>query len=165
MASEEKKRKVAAQTGLYLVVIVGIAVLANMLSAGAYSRADLTRNDRYTLSKGSARLVSELKEPVRVDAYVKTGLAHLDAFVRDLTDLLKEYERNGGGNFKYTIIEPNTDELREKAKEEGLQEQPFGETNATADVTVQLTMGYLREVLNYGIVKTVWPMTPLHVDA
>jgi ABC-type uncharacterized transport system involved in gliding motility auxiliary subunit len=164
MASEEKKRKVAAQTGLYLIVIVGIAILANMLSAGAYSRADLTRNDRYTLSKGSARLVSELKEPVRVDAYVKKGLAHLDAFVRDLTDLLKEYERNGGGKFKYTIIEPNTDELREKAKEEGLQEQPFGEANATADDTGQLTMGYMGLVFKYGSEKIVWPMNPSQRD-
>lgn len=160
MATEERKRKVAAQTGLYLVVIVGIAVLANMLSAGAYARYDATRNDRYTLSEGSARLVRELKEPVKVDAYVKTGLAHLDAFVRDLTDLLKEYERNGGGKFKYTLIEPNTDELKEKAKEEGLQEQPFGAASATADDTGELTMGYMGLVFKYGSEKLVWPMNP-----
>src|SRR6187402_865666 len=160
MATEERKRKVAAQTGLYLVIIVGIAVLANMLSASAYARYDATRNDRYTLSEGSARLVRELKDPVKVDAYVKTGLAHLDAFVRDLTDLLNEYERNSGGKFKYTLIEPNTDELKEKAKEEGLQEQPFGEANATADDTGQLTMGYMGLVFKYGSEKLVMPMNP-----
>jgi len=164
MATEERKRKVAAQTGLYLIIIVGIAVLANMLSAGAYARYDATQNDRYTLSEGSARLVRELKEPVKVDAYVKTGLAHLDAFVRDLTDLLKEYERNSNGNFKYTLIEPNTDELKEKAKEEGLQEQPFGAASATADDTGELTMGYMGLVFKYGSEKLVWPMNPNQRD-
>ena len=36
-----------------------------------------------------------------------TGLAQLDAFTRDLTDLLKEYERAGKGKFKVTLIEAN----------------------------------------------------------
>ncbi len=124
MATQQDKRKAAAQTGIYLTVITAIVVLANLLSAGAYKRIDTTSTERFTLSQGSGRLVRSLKEPLQVDVYVKTGLAQLDAFVRDLTDLLKEYERNGGGKFKYTVIEPNTDELKEKAKEEGVQEQP-----------------------------------------
>ncbi len=96
-----------------------------MLSFKAYTRLDTHRNERYTLSKGSGRLLSTLKTPIQVDAYVpKAGLAQLDAFVRDLTDLLKEYEREGKGKFKFTLIEPNTDDLREQAKEAGLQEQP-----------------------------------------
>src|SRR5690606_38758511 len=133
MATQQEKRKAAAQTGLYLAVIAAIVVFANLLSAGAYKRIDTTGTERFTLSQGSGRLVKSLKEPVQVDVYVKTGLAQLDAFVRDLTDLLKEYERNGGGKFKYTVIEPSTDEQREKAREEGLQEQPFGEASATGD--------------------------------
>ena len=102
MATQDQKRKAATQTGLYLVVIIAIAVVANMLSFKAYSRIDTTRNERYTLSKGSGRLLSSLKTPIQIDAYIKTGLPQLDAFVRDLTDLLKEYEREGKGKFKYT---------------------------------------------------------------
>src|SRR6266496_4351138 len=117
MASEQQRRKAAAQTGFYLLVIAGIAVLANVFSTGAFRRFDQTKNDRYTLSQGSGRLIRGLKGPLQVDAYVTRGLAQMDAFIRDLTDLLKEYERAGGGKFKYTIIEPKTDELKEKAKE------------------------------------------------
>jgi len=51
-------------------------------------------------------------------------------------------------------------EAYQKAKEEGLQEQPFGEANATADDTGQLTMGYMGLVFKYGSEKIVWPMNP-----
>lgn len=157
MATQQEKRKAAAQTGLYLAVITAIVVVANLLSAGAYKRIDTTGTERFTLSQGSGRLVKSLKEPLQVDVYVKTGLAQLDAFVRDLTDLLKEYERNGGGKFKYTIIEPTTDEQKEKAREEGLQEQPFGEASATGDSQASITQGFMGIVLKYGGEKGVIP--------
>lgn len=157
MANQDRRRKVATQTGLYLVVVTAIVVVANMLSAGAYVRSDQTKTQRYTLSEGSGRLVSNLNEPVHVEAYVKTGLAQLDAFVRDLTDLLKEYERVSGGKFKYTIIEPDTDELREKAREAGLQEQPFGEASATGDDQASVTQGFMGLVFKYGSEKGVIP--------
>ncbi len=156
MATESQKRKAAAQTGAYLVIITAIIVVANLLSAGVYKRIDTTKNDRFTLSEGSGRLIRSLKEPVQVDVYVKTGLAQLDAFVRDLKHLLHEYERNGGGKFKYTIIEPDTDELRERAREAGIQEQPFGEASAKGD-GASITQGFLGMVFKYGSEKGVIP--------
>lgn len=157
MATESQKRKAAAQTGVYLTVVAAIVVLANLLSAGAYRRIDTTKTERYTLSQGSGRLVRGLKQEIEVTAYVKTGLAQLDAFVTDLTDLLKEYERNGGGKFEYKIIEPKTDEEREKAREEGLQEQPFGEASATGDSQASIAQGFMGLVFKYGSEKAVIP--------
>jgi ABC-type uncharacterized transport system involved in gliding motility auxiliary subunit len=157
MATQDQKRKAAAQTGIYLLVVAGIAVMANLLSAGAYSRVDMTKNERYTLSQGSGRLIQGLKSPVQVDAYVTKGLAQMDTFVRDLTDLLKEYERAGKGKFKYTIIEPKTDELREKAKEAGLEEMAFGETSATGGDQASIAQGYMGLVFKYGSEKGVIP--------
>jgi ABC-type uncharacterized transport system involved in gliding motility auxiliary subunit len=156
MATESQKRTAAAQTGLYLIVVTAIVVVANLLGAGSYVRKDMTKNDRFTLSEGSGRLVRSLKEPVQVDVYVKTGLAQLDAFVRDLKNLLDEYEINGGGKFKYTIIEPDTDELKEQAREAGVQEQPFGEETTKGD-GASITQGFLGIVLKYGSEKGVIP--------
>jgi ABC-type uncharacterized transport system involved in gliding motility auxiliary subunit len=160
VATQEERRKAATQTGLYLIVIAAIAIVANMFSAKAYSRIDTTRNERYTLSKGSARLLTTLKTPLQVDAYIKTGLPQLDAFVRDLTDLLKEYEREGKGKFRFTLIEPKTDELREQAKEAGLQEMPFGELSATSEDQASIAQGYLGLVFKYGSEKAVIPQLP-----
>ena len=157
MSTQEHKRKVATQTGIYLAVIAAIIVVVNVLAAGLYKRVDVTKNERYTLSQGSGRLVKSLKTPIQVDAYVTKGLAQLDGFVRDLTDLLKEYERNGGGKFKFTIIEAKTDELREQAKEAGLQEMAFGEASATGEDQASIAQGYMGLVFKYGSEKGVIP--------
>ena len=113
MATQDQKRKAAAQTGLYLVVLLAIAIAANVLSVGMNKRWDRTDTKRYTLSEGSGRLVANLNSPIEVEAYVTKGLAQVDAFVRDLTDLLKEYERSSKGKFKFTLVEAKTDEQRE----------------------------------------------------
>jgi ABC-type uncharacterized transport system involved in gliding motility auxiliary subunit len=157
MATEQQRRKAAAETGFYLLVVAAIAVMANFLSAGVYKRMDATKNERYTLSQGSGRLIKSLKSPVQVDAYITKGLAQMDAFTRDLTDLLKEYERAGGGKFKYTIIEPKTDELRERAKEAGLEEMAFGEQSATGGDQASIAQGYMGLVFKYGSEKGVIP--------
>ena len=157
MATENHKMKAAAQTSLYMVVVAAIVVVANMLAAGAPARIDTTKTERFTLSPGSGRLVAGLKDELVVEAYVKTGFAQLDAFVADLTNLLGEYERASGGKFKYTIIEPDTDELRQQAREAGLQEQPFGEADATGDDRASITQGFLGLVLKNGKEKEVIP--------
>ncbi len=158
MATEDKRAKAAAQTGLYLVVIAAILVIANIVSArGAYVRRDVTKNELYTLSKGSERLLEGLKSPIQIDAYVTRGLAQLDVFVRDLTDLLKEYERAGKGQFKFTLIEANTDELREQAKEAGLEPTAFGEASATGEDQASIASGFMGLVFKYGSEKEVIP--------
>jgi len=165
MATQEQKNKAATQTGLYLVVVVAIVVIVNLLLSKAPQRWDVTKAERYTLSQGSGRLLSSLKGPVQLDAYVKTGLPQLDTFVRDLTDLLKEYERAGKGKFKFTLIEPNTDELRQQAKDAGLQEQPFGEVSATGEDQASIAQGYLGLVFKYGSEKAVIPqLAPNQTD-
>jgi ABC-type uncharacterized transport system involved in gliding motility auxiliary subunit len=161
MATQERKRSVATQTGLYIVVISAIAIVINVLSSGAYGRIDTTYSKRYTLSAGSGRMVRNLKEPIQIDAYVTRGLAQLDTFVRDLTDLLKEYQRAGGGKFKFTLIEANTDELRQRAKDAGLEPMTSIDANAASGDKAEIAQGYMGIVLKYGSEKEVIPqMSP-----
>jgi ABC-type uncharacterized transport system involved in gliding motility auxiliary subunit len=162
MASQEQRRKAAAQTGIYLIVIIAIAVVANVLSSGWYKRLDVTKTERYTLSQGSARLVAGMQSPMQVDAYVTRGLAQLDAFTRDLTDLLKEYERASGGKFKFTLIEAKSDEQKEQAKEAGLQEVPFGQAAASGEERLEIAQGYMGLVFKYGSEKGVIPQLSPH---
>lgn len=157
MATEEQKRKVAAQTGFYVLVIAAIVVVVNVIASKAYVRKDMTKTERYTLSQGSGHLLQTLKSPIQVDAYVKTGLPQLDAFVGDLTDLLQEYQAAGKGKFKFTLIEPNTDDLRSQAKEAGLQEQPFVDPSQTSEDQAAIAQGYMGLVFKYGSEKAVIP--------
>ncbi len=159
MSTNSSRRKVATETGLYLIVLAAIVVVANVFSAGASKRWDATANDRYTLSEGSKRLVQSLKEPMQVDAYVTRGLARLEVYVDDLNSLLSEYEA-AGANFKYTLIEAKTDELKQQAKDAGLQPMQFASQADTGDDGAAIQMGYLGIVIKYGSEKGTVPLDP-----
>jgi ABC-type uncharacterized transport system involved in gliding motility auxiliary subunit len=154
----ERRTKAATETGVYLAVIAAILVVVNVIAfVGFHKRVDMTKNERYTLSQGSARLVGSLKSTLTVDAYVTKGLPKLDAFVRDLTDLLSLYQRQGGSKFNYTIIEAKSEEQRQAAKDAGLQDVPFAEGSETGEDQASIAQGYMGLVFKYGSEKDKIP--------
>ena len=156
----DKKKKAATETGALLLVIAAILVAVNALSYFMYARKDTTKAEKYTLSEGSGRLLRSMKSEMKVEAYVTKGLPKLDAFVRDLRDLLQQYKDSSKGHFDYTIIEAKDEETKKKAKEAGLQEFQFGEGSDTED-KVEFSKGYMGLVLNYGAEKdTVKALSP-----
>jgi hypothetical protein len=155
----ERKAKAATQTGLYLGIVALIIVVANVISFGLYKRLDMTKSERFTLSKGSARLVREgLKQELAIDVYVTRGLPKHEAFVADLTDLMNEYERAGEGRVKYTIIEAKTDEQKNVAREAGLQEAAFGDVSETGQDQATITKGFMGIAFKYGSEKEAIPI-------
>ncbi len=146
----ERKKKAATESGALLLVIGLIVVAVNTLSYFMYWRKDMTKAEKYTLSEGSGRLIRGIKdgEKIHVDAYVTRGLPKLDAFVRDLRDLLQQYQDAGRGKFDYTIIEPKTEEERKKAEEAGLQKLQRVEGSDTED-KAEVAQGYMGLVFTY----------------
>ncbi len=156
----EKRQKTAIESGVLIVVVAAILVAVNALSAlGIYVRKDVTKTEKFTLSKGSGNLLHSMKEDLEIDAYVTKGLPKLDAFVRDLRDLLQEYQNAGGGKFKYTILEPKDEDAKKKAKEAGLVEQPFGESSDTDDKAA-VAQGFMGLVFRYGEQQDVIKFLP-----
>jgi ABC-type uncharacterized transport system involved in gliding motility auxiliary subunit len=145
----ERKKKAATESFSLVVVIALILVGVNALSYFMYFRKDTTNAERYTLSGGSGRLLQSMKGDMKVEAYVTKGLPKLDAFVRDLRDLLQQYKESSKGKFDYVIIEAKDEEQKKKAKEAGLQEIQFGEGSDTED-KAEFAKGYMGLVLNYG---------------
>ena len=155
----ERKSKARAETGIYLVLIAAILIVANVISYRAYKRWDATKEDRYSLSKGSAHLVSEkLTKPLEVTFYVTRGLPKHEVFIQDLTDLLNEYEKAGNGKFHYTIVEPKTDDEKKAAKEDGMQEAAFGEGSKTGKDQALISKGFMGISFKYGSEKEAIPM-------
>ena len=102
----ERKQKAATESGAILLIVAGILIALNAISAfGLFRRVDTTKAQRFTLSQGSARLLQSMKQSMKVEAYVTRGLPKLDAFTRDLRDLLQEYKASSGGKFDYELIE------------------------------------------------------------
>ncbi len=156
----EKRKKTALESGALILIVAAILVAVNALSAlGVYARKDVTQAEKFTLSKGSGNLLRSMKQQLQVDAYVTRGLPKLDAFVRDLRDLLQEYKNSSGGKFDYAIIEPKDDDTKKKAKDAGLLEQPFGEASDT-DEKAAVTQGFMGLVLKYGEQQDVIKFLP-----
>ncbi len=154
----ERKAKAATLSGALLLAVAAILVLINLVAYSANKRWDMTRNERYTLSKGSAELVRNgLQQEMLVDVYVTRGLPKHDVFVEDLLDLMKMYEKASGEKFKYVVIEPTTDEQKEAAKEAGLQEAHFGEQSDRGDQAT-IAKGFMGIVFKYGSEKATIPL-------
>lgn len=155
----ERKNKARAETGIYLVIVAAILVVANIISYRWHARLDATKNERYSLSKGSAHLVgTKLNKPLDVTLYVTRGLPKHEAFIQDLTDLMNEYERASNGNFHYTVIEPKTDEERKQAKDDGMQEAAFGEGSKTGKDQALISKGFMGISFKYGSEKEAIPI-------
>ena len=160
----ERKKKAATESGALLFILAAIVVAVNVLSYFMYWRKDMTAAEKYTLSEGSGRLIRSIKdgEKIQVDAYVTRGLPKLDAFVRDLRDLLQQYKEKGGGKFDYTIIEPKTEEERKKAEEAGLQKLQRIEGSDTED-KAEVAQGYMGLVFTYKTQREKIPvLSPDH---
>jgi ABC-type uncharacterized transport system involved in gliding motility auxiliary subunit len=156
----EKKKKAATESFTLVLVVAAILVAVNALSYFMYWRKDTTKAEKYTLSEGSGRLLRSMKGDMKVEAYVTKGLPKLDAFVRDLRDLLQQYKESGKGKFDYVIIEAKDEELKKKAKEAGLQEFQFGEGSDTED-KAEFAKGYMGLVINYGAERdTIKALSP-----
>ena len=156
----EKRKKSALESGVLILIVAAILVAVNALSSlGIYARKDVTKAEKFTLSKGSGNLLHSMKQDLVVDAYVTKGLPKLDAFVRDLRDLLQEYKNAGGGKFQYSIIEPKDEDTKKKAKDAGLVEQPFGEASDTEEKTA-VTQGFMGLVFMYGEQQDVIKFLP-----
>jgi ABC-type uncharacterized transport system involved in gliding motility auxiliary subunit len=153
----ERKKKAATESGALVLVIALILVGVNALSYFMYFRKDTTSAERYTLSAGSGRLLQSMKGDMKVEAYVTKGLPKLDAFVRDLRDMLQQYKESSKGKFDYVIIEAKDEEQKKKAKEAGLQEIQFGEGSDTED-KAEFAKGYMGLVINYGAERDKIPV-------
>jgi len=100
---------------MYIVIII----LLNLVIATMNFRADITRNNVYSLSKVSREVVSTLEEPLIVKVFFSENLpAPYNGVSRYLGDLLEEYDNYGNRNFRYEFID--VEENKDTASDFGI---------------------------------------------
>lgn len=111
------------ETGIQLVLIIGIAVSANLLADEMVTRFDLTENNRYTLSQPSIDIAESLDDPVTITAYFSEDVQpRLEQVRNELLNFLEEFRAYSDNNLEYTFINPNEGEATEQeAQQEGIQ--------------------------------------------
>jgi ABC-2 type transport system permease protein len=87
---------------LYLV----IAILVNVAGVTLFHRFDLTKNQVFSISPGSKKVVSTLSEPLTVDVFFTRNLpAPYNGVERYLHDLLDAYALAGNRHFNYRFYD------------------------------------------------------------
>jgi ABC-type uncharacterized transport system involved in gliding motility auxiliary subunit len=119
MASGELDRaKTGANAVLFVVMVIGALIAANLIGTRLFKRIDFTEDKVYTLSAASKDLVKKLPDRMTVKAYISKDLqppfSNISQYVRDLLD---EYAAASGGKLKWEAIDPAGDKsLEEEAQ-------------------------------------------------
>ncbi|HTQ30977.1 MAG TPA: Gldg family protein [Opitutaceae bacterium] len=117
---------------LTLVLIAISLVLVNDVASRLPAlQADLTHERFFTLSAGSAQMLSRLDRPVEVELYFsasRKGLPiGLKIFAQRVEQLLRQYERRSNGRVNVQVVDPVPgSRAEEEAKRLGLASQPLG---------------------------------------
>lgn len=148
-----KRKKAAAESVGFLLIIGGVLVVLNFLGVFASTRIDMTHNRLFSLSNGSRDVAHRLRDKMTITAYFTEDLPPpYNATEMYVRDMLREYEVASGGNIDVHFVNPDTDELKTQATEAGLQalQHPYVGGN-----TQQVTEGFRGIVFEYLAEKRV----------
>lgn len=142
----ERRRTVAragAQNTLFLVLLVGVVVFANLISSRVSMRFDLTRDQRFTLSEASKAVVRAAEFPLHAYVFISGELPPpYNSIGREVTDLLEEYRAASNGRFDFSVVDPGSDEAdKERAANFGIEPVTIGETSRDALSFREVYMG------------------------
>ncbi|NMC35687.1 ABC transporter permease subunit [Candidatus Beckwithbacteria bacterium] len=145
-----------SQLNLGLGLIIGIAIVANVLMYSYPIRLDLTFNRLFTLSKGTKQTLNQLPDIVNVTLYVSKNLpGPVQSNVQKVKDVLTDYSRLSQGKVKVTIKYPDTNkEDKDLAVENGIQEIQFNTLGVNA---YAVQAGYFGLQISYGDKKETIP--------
>lgn len=123
-----QKAKGAAEAAIFLGLCLVSAFALFGISQRLYTRIDLTRQKKFTLSQATRDVLASLDGPLEVRVYRTRSLqSPLLEAAQGLVDLLEEYQRASGGKLKLSIADPTDESLSAEEREELRNEaQGFG---------------------------------------
>ena len=156
------RRRFGGQKSIYrncrlgTILIIGIAVLTNVVGARIPGRADLTQNKIYTLTETTQEILGDLNDVVNVTFFSSEKLpAQLQPVLRDTKDTLLDYQILGKGNVAISYKNPSSDsEIAKEAESMGIQKVRF---NVVSEEEFQVKSGYLGLAVSYGGVSEIVP--------
>ncbi|MBK8551630.1 MAG: GldG family protein [Ignavibacteria bacterium] len=111
-----------------VAIIIGIIVVVNVIAKRVFTRADLTKNNSYTLSPISKDIVENLDDKLIVKAYFSNNLPPpYNNLRRQVQDILDDYRSYSKGNLNYEFLNPTSsgegegNELDKEAQKYGIQ--------------------------------------------
>ncbi len=110
-------RKTIFSTGGACLVLL-ILVLANYLLSNVAIRWDATKDNLYSFSEGTEKIISELKEDVVIKVFFSKSVANIPpnikTFAHRVQDFLSEYEQKSSGKITIETYDPKLDSEEEE---------------------------------------------------
>lgn len=138
-------------------VLVVIILLINLVSQNLFLRMDLTENSRYSISKVTRNVLSQIDDPVTVKIYYSEKFPRQLISVKQyVMDMLEEYRAYAGNKLEYEFIEIGADnkDKEQEALRYGIQ--PV-QANITESDEVKVQRIFLGIVFLYGDEKESIP--------
>jgi len=102
--------------GLILVLCILIAV--NIFFSKVNFRLDLTGDRQYSLSEGTKKIISGMKEDVVFKVFFTKSAVNAPVYIKNyanrMIDFLREYKYQGKGDIKLDIYDPKPDSEEEE---------------------------------------------------
>lgn len=121
------RRSMLMHAWLQVGLVVAIAVVANHVASTVFFRADVTRDQRFTLSQVSRDAVDGLDKPLVVRVFYSEGLGPpYNNHKLALLDKLEELRAWSGGRLEIEVADPDGDPAdRDEARRYGLDAIPY----------------------------------------
>lgn len=165
-----------------IVASIIFFLLTNYLFSFITVRLDLSKNNAYTLSKSTKKIVNSLQKPVAVTLYkVDSSPATVQPIEREIIDLLKEFDRSSS-NINFEIITFNIKEdkdVLEKVNNLGIAPIPVKQQGETEVSLTEIYFGislsyntktellndpYKVEDLEYNLASTIYRLSKDKLD-
>ena len=138
------------------IVLFFILVIINGLSKKAFKRLDLTESKRYTISKSTKKLLGQLDDIVRVEAYFSEAPDQVKLIKDEVKDMLDEYDAFASGNLQIEFINPTEDDdLKQKLRMKGI---PEIQVQVREKDKIEVRNAYMGLVVVYGDKQEVIPV-------
>ena len=149
-------KNVKTQALIKILLILGILILVNFISIRLFGRLDLTRQNIYTLSDASKKLVGGLDDRIAIKAYFTEDLpAPYNNNRRAVLDILNDYKAYSKGNIQYEFINPEGEKAAQDAQQQGI---PPVEVQVVNNDKLEVKRAYLGIVLQYEDKKELIPV-------
>ena len=120
------KQSIFGEIGLLAVAVIFLVVvsLSNVLLRGI--RVDLTENNLYTLSDGTASILGNIQEPLNIYFFFSdqatADIPQLRTYAGRVKETLQEFSQHANGKLRITVIDPLPfSEEEDRAAQYGLQ--------------------------------------------
>ena len=131
MSTRSQQRLGTSSLLLLAVAFVAAVIISNQLFKGL--RIDLTENNLYTLSDGTARILENIDEPINLYFYFSDqateGVPSLRDYANRVREMLEEFADASRGKLRLSVIDPLPfSEDEDRAAQFGLQGVQLGAT-------------------------------------